>query len=480
MSDNTQNSAIPLCVDLDGTLSAGDVMYESALELLKRAPLYAFAFPFWLAGGVGSLKKKLMEKSFPNVDASFFREEIVDFAKREKKAGRKIYLVTASMQEIAEAVAERVGIFDGVFGSTEKLNLTGERKARFLVDRFGENGYDYIGDSKKDLPVWRSARKAHLVEPTASVLSAARFTADVDRVFGEKPSLFKSFVKEIRVYQWIKNILIFLPLLLAHRFEDWRLFADVVAAFFAFSLTASSVYVINDLSDIESDRAHIRKRKRPIASGALPIPIAAVSAPALLAAGFAIAIAFLPAVFSLVLALYFTITTAYSFLLKRVVLLDVITLASLYTIRLIAGSAAVDVPLSQWLLSFSMFLFLSLAILKRYIELSDLKSADKKKAAGRGYSVEHLPLLLSFGAVSGYLAVLILALYINSAEVVVLYNRPEILWALNPLLLYWITRMWFVAQKGEMHDDPVIFAGKDPVGYIVGFIAAALVAAAAI
>jgi 4-hydroxybenzoate polyprenyltransferase len=273
-------------------------------------------------------------------------------------------------------------------------------------------------------------------------------------------------LRALRLHQWAKNLLVFVPLVAAHRLGDGSLFVDAVLAFLAFGLCASSAYVLNDLVDIKADRRHPRKRLRPFASGVLPPGAGVVLVPALLAASIAIALA-LPGRFLLVLAGYYALTLAYSFALKRIVLVDAVALAALYAARILAGAQAVQLPLSNWLLLFAVFLFFSLALVKRYAELDALRKEGRLDAAGRDYQVADLPILHSLGTASAAACVLVLALYLNSPAVLALYREPNALWLLCVLLLYWLSRVWLKGHRGEMHDDPVVFALKDRVSLCV-------------
>lgn len=470
---------IPLVADLDGTIISTDTLLESTIIAIRNNPLLIFILPFMIFKGKLFFKQAIDKYARCDAELLPYRYNVVDFLKEEKAKGRAIVLATATVKPIAEEIGKHLKIFDEII-ATENINLRAEQKTKVLVEKFGYGGYDYIGDSKADLPVWKSSRFAIVVNKSNSLTNKAKRNGNVSKIFEIKKDDFNDNLKEIRVYQWIKNILIFLPLLMAHQIGDLTLIIQNFIAFFAFSFAASSVYVINDLFDIEPDRVHPRKRNRPIASGLISIPKALAIAFLLLALSILISVLYLPLKFILILITYLTLTTLYSFSFKRIYIIDIITLASLYTIRLIAGGASVAVEVSYWLLAFSMFLFLNLAIVKRYTELKQLVEAKKNKTIGRGYFVEDLSLLRSLGTSSGYLSVLVFALYVNSKVVLGLYNKPEFLWAVAPLLLFWITRIWFVAHRGKMHDDPIVFTAKDPVSYVVGFLVILLIIGAAI
>ena len=471
-----ENKKIPLCVDLDGTLIATDILYESALLLIKKNFLFIFLLPIWLMKGRLHLKHKLFEYVCPNPEFLPYRQEVIKYIEEEKFKGRKIILVTATLQQIAEKIAEYMFIFDDIIGSDNEVNLVGKAKKERLISIYGEGNFDYIGDSSKDIYIWQSSRNAIVVNPSKEIKNSIN---NIEKTFVYEVSIPKLIVKEIRVYQWIKNLLIFFPILLAHStiIGDY---IKLIYAFFAFSFIASAVYVLNDLMDLESDRAHPRKRNRPFASGKLPILFSFILIPGLFFGSLLISFLALPIEFIIVLFIYFTITTAYSFLLKKIYVMDIITLAVLYTIRLVAGAVTAEIPISPWFLSFSVFIFFSLAVLKRYTELLTLKELNKKQTSGRDYFVDDIQLLNSLGTSSGLISVLIFALYLNSPEVTQLYNNPIILYSIIPFLMYWVTRIWFKAHRGQMHDDPIVFTGKDPASYIIFFIIALIIVGATI
>jgi 4-hydroxybenzoate polyprenyltransferase len=275
----------------------------------------------------------------------------------------------------------------------------------------------------------------------------------------------------LRIHQWAKNGLIFVPLAASHRLQEAHVLGDGILAFLAFSLCASSVYLLNDMLDLAADREHHSKCNRPFASGQLSLLFGLIAAPLLIVAALLIC-TLLPAKFLAVLAAYYVATLAYSFGLKRVVMIDVLALAGLYTVRIVAGAAATDIPLSFWLLMFAIFIFLSLAIVKRYAELYVMRQQGKLKAKGRGYQVEDIALLQSLGTASGYLSILVLALYVNSPDISHLYHYPKLVWALVPVMLYWISRIWMQTHRGQMHDDPLVYALKDKVSLLTGVVAA--------
>lgn len=469
-AEHWENPLPPLCVDLDGTLIRSDLLIESALAVLGKHPLMAFAMLAWLLKGKAYLKSRIAQHI--HLDAAFlpYNTEVLNWV-REQQLHRQTVLCTASDATLAHLVATHVGGFSEVIASDGANNLSGRNKAKQLESRFGVRGFDYIGNASVDLHVWKSANAAIVVESGQHLSTAASRVTNVERVFQvEKPSL-RHWLRALRMHQWIKNVLVFLPLLAAHRLFDARDDLAAALAFLCFGLCASSVYITNDLLDLASDRHHRRKKYRPFAAGIIPIHQGPIAALCLLLIAF-LAACLLSTKFMVVLGGYFVLTTAYSFRLKRAAMLDVIVLALLYTSRILAGAAAIHAAPSFWLLAFSMFFFLSLAMVKRYTELIALQRSGNVEAKGRGYDIEDIPLIQALGGASGYLAVLVLAMYINSPASDALYRDPHWLWALCPILLYWISRTWALAHRGVMHDDPVVFAMMDRTSRILMIVAA--------
>ncbi len=475
-TDNAAKTGIPLCVDLDGTLIRSDLLIESALALLARHPLSIFAMLLWLLRGKAHLKKQIALRVELDPSALPYNQELVEWL-ADQRRHRHVVLCTASDVTLAAPVATHAGVFDDVIASDGDVNLSGSNKAKALVARFGEKSFDYIGNAPVDLAVWKHAHAALVVESGNGLSSAAAKVATVEKRFEVRRGGLRTWAKALRIHQWIKNVLVFLPLLASHRVLEVDSLIPSLLAFLCFGLCASSVYITNDLLDLPADRQHHRKRNRPFAAGTLPLVAGPVLAVILLVAGFGLAM-FVSKSFVAVLLGYYLLTSAYSIRLKRVMMLDVVVLATLYTTRILAGTAALHTKPSFWLLAFSMFIFLSLAMVKRFTELLTLQKSGKVKASGRGYDVEDIPLIQSLGASSGYLAVLVLALYVDSTASMSLYEHPHYLWMLCPLLLYWISRTWAIAHRGVMHDDPVVFAVMDRTSQILGVIAAIIVAAA--
>lgn len=467
------SECVPLCVDLDGTLIRSDLLVESALALLSRSPWSIFPMMGWLLRGKAHLKREIARRVTLDAAHLPYNADVLAWV-QEQQAVRPVILCTASDASLAEAVATHVGGFEAVLASDGESNLSGSNKAQVLVEHYGERGFDYVGNAKVDLKVWEHAHAAITVESGEALSKSAARVTTVEKRFTLPGMGVRHWLKAFRVHQWVKNALVFLPLLAAHRLFEIDAVLATLLAFLCFSLCASSVYITNDLLDLAADRQHHRKRSRPFAAGTLPLVSGPMVAVGLLILSFTLA-TLLHEVFVAVLAGYYLLTTAYSLRFKRVVMLDVVVLATLYTSRIVAGTAAIHTKPSFWLLAFSMFVFLSLAMVKRYIELLSAQKAGKINASGRGYDVGDIPLIQSLGAASGYLSVLVLALYIDSPDSRVLYHHPHYLWLLCPVLLYWISRTWAIAHRGVMHDDPVVFAVTDNLSRILLAIAAIVI-----
>ncbi len=454
----------PLCVDLDGTLIRTDIMFESIFLLLRNNFLYIFIIPLWGLRGRYYLKKRLAEYVTPDVDLLPYNDEVVRMTQKAYDDGRDVYLVTASYHTIAEDVSRKFSFFRDTFASKDGINLAGKTKAKWLEKRFGEGNFDYIGDSNKDRYIWHISRKKILVDPEKVIINEFKGD-DTEIIQTEKENYFHLLFSQLRVYQWVKNLLVFLPMLLAHMIKPTMLISSALA-FFSISLMASAIYIINDLLDIESDRRHADKRARPIASGKFKILSAIKIVPFLII--FSLLLGYLAKGFETLyfVLLYFAVTTLYSSLFKHVYIADIIILAGLYTLRLLLGGIATDTLISHWLLSFSMFFFLSLAALKRFIELKSTQ-ADNTGATVRGYLVGDIPIMMNAGIGAGLLSVLVYVLYINSPGISILYKNLFAMYLIAPVILFWILRVWLIASRGRIHHDPVVFALKDRTSHLV-------------
>lgn len=467
------DAAIPLCVDLDGTLIRSDLLWESLLQLARRRPLALLSLPLRLLRGRAALKEALARLTTIDAATLPYNDTLLARLRREKAAGRRIWLATASHAIPAHAIAAHLEIFERVLATHDATNLKGRRKREALAEACGDGGFDYVGDSFADIEVWSGARTAIVVEPTRA-LRRALVHERVEVIEGRGGRAMSAMLRAIRVHQWVKNLLVFGAPLLAHRYDESATMLRATIAFFAFGFGASTAYVLNDLMDVEADRHHPTKRRRPFASGELPIKAGVALIPLLAAIGLGLA-SRLSGPFVWMLLFYMAITTAYSMLLKKIAILDIVILAGLFTTRLLAGGLATSVAVSEWLLAFSMFIFLSLAALKRYVELYGLESqAVEGQVKGRGYIGGDSALILQMGLTSGFMAVLVLALFISSQSVTQLYHRPQILWLVCPLMLYWVGRIWLLARRGLVREEPLSFAAKDWMTWLVALGGAAI------
>jgi 4-hydroxybenzoate polyprenyltransferase/phosphoserine phosphatase len=469
--------AVPLCVDLDGTLVRTDTLHESVLEMLKTAPAGLVQIPGWLMRGKAWMKHRIAERVRLDASSLPYRADVLAVIDAARQEGRPVVLVTAAAAPIAQAVADHLGVFDAVISSNDATNLSAHTKAGRLVDQFGERGFDYVGNAPDDVPVWRRARRAIVVSNRPGLAARASAVCGDMRQITDADGILKPLIRCLRPHQWLKNLLIFVPVVAGHKANDPASVMAALLAFVAFSAAASFGYLVNDLLDLQADRMHVRKRNRPFASGALSVSTGILLSMLLLGMAFITAF-FLPPLFLKLLVFYLVLTLSYSLRLKRQVIVDVILLAGLYTLRIIAGAAATSIAPSFWLLAFSMFMFLSLAIVKRYSELL-LVPDDGNVIAGRGYLQADLPVLMALGTGSGLMSVLVIALYVNSPIVASIYAEPVWLWLAPPTMLYWVARLWMKTHRGEVHDDPVMFAIRDRQSLIAVAVLGAMIAVAA-
>lgn len=463
----------PLYLDLDGTLVRTDLLWESFIRLLFTHPAAVLRVPGWLSVGKARLKREIAERVTLNAATLPYHGGLLAYARAESATGRRVILATASDSKYGQAVADHLGLFDTVLASDGRHNLSGASKLSAIRSNC-EGEFVYAGNDHVDIPIWERATRAITVDaPTAAVASlrrAGKLEADFPRPAGRLAHVLKA----MRPHQWLKNLLVLLPLLPIAGSVSLSAVLACLLAFAAFSLCASAVYVVNDLSDLDADRQHPRKCTRPFASGDVPIAWGVAMVPLLLAGAFALAM-WVSLPFVAVLGVYLALTTAYTFVLKRYAVVDVVALAGLYTLRVLGGSAAIGVPPSFWILAFSMFIFLSLALAKRCAELDSMRQLSRSSAAGRGYAVGDMGITQQMGVSAGYLASLVMALYLNSEEITLRYTHPELLWGVCPLILLWISRIWLKAARGEMHDDPLVFALRDRFSRWVLVMATALV-----
>ncbi|MDD7472630.1 MAG: UbiA family prenyltransferase [Bdellovibrionota bacterium] len=459
-----------LFVDLDGTLIKSDLLFECLVPIIKNYFYALFLAPFWLLKGKAYLKDKFSDLVSINPEILPYNNNVLEYIRKEKENGSKIILATASNIKLAKSISDYLGIFDDVIASSKEENLKGKNKLNkiklYIENNNTNKEFSYIGDSEADVKIFNETN-IPIVVGNKNVFNKIKSKNDKTTfVDGENDFSLKKFFKMIRTYQWVKNFLIFLPLILAHKFLDVNLLLKALVAFFSFSFLASSVYIINDIMDVESDRIHPSKKNRPIASGAVKISSALKVAFILMPLSFIISI-FLGKEFLFVLLTYFITTSCYSFYLKKIMLVDILILSLLYTVRMFAGGVALNIYLSPWLFMFSMFFFFSLACAKRYSELYAVRNNLQDEIKGRGYQAQDLEQIQIFGSSSGYIAILIFALYIQSDISMKLYKTPSFFWALCPIMLYWISRVWLLSHRGQMTQDPIIFALKDKVSYVV-------------
>lgn len=449
----------PIVVDLDGTLTPTDTLVESLIGVVKRSPLDLLQLPFRLLNGRADFKDWVAARAGVSAGSLPYREPLLEYLREEKRKGRRIVLATAAHRSIAEGVSAHLGLFDAVIATQAGRNLKGEAKLEAIRKEIGSE-FAYAGDSAADAPIWRAAKAAVLVGVAPGLADSIRKDVPVEREFAAERGGLGAWLRAFRVHQWMKNLLLFVPLLTAFSFFDvWQLVTTVIA-FFAFSFAASASYVLNDLWDLENDRAHPRKRLRPFASGRIPIVQGLVASGAALFVALALAAAVSKG-FLLILLLYLALTSAYSWLLKERALIDVLTLSLLYTLRIIAGSVAIGIPASSWLLAFSAFIFLSLALVKRCAELVSLEQTGQEEAPGRDYRVGDLAVLWPLGVGAALSAVVVFGLFISAEETRQRYATPELLWLVALGLVYWLARLWIKTSRGKMDDDPLVYAIRD-------------------
>lgn len=465
-------STTAMYVDLDGTLLSTDMLWETICFLVCREPLRALSLPFWLFRGKAGFKQEIAQRVSFDPALLPYRREVLDYLRAQKAQGRRLVLATASHQSVANPIAAHLGLFDAVLASDGETNLCAETKLDAIRRDCDQGPFEYLGNDARDIPIWQHASISTLVQPSRRAAAAADgLTGVVKRIETPRLGLMPA-LNALRVYQWIKNALLWIPILLAHELSNPAKLTSVSIAFVSFCAIASATYMINDLLDIESDRRHERKRGRPFAAGTLPIPIGIAILSGLLLGGFALSLATLPLISTGMLAIYAVLTISYSLYLKEKLFVDVLVLAGLFTHRVLSGAVAADVRLSPWLLAFSLFFFLSLALLKRYAELLATEDKGGERNERRAYQVMDISLVENMGLTSGYLAVLVLCLFVSSDDVSRLYPNPDVLWLVMPPFLYWISRMWFLARRKILRDDPVLFAATDRISWLTGLMIA--------
>ncbi|HWT71923.1 MAG TPA: UbiA family prenyltransferase [Oxalicibacterium sp.] len=470
-------SPLPLYVDLDGTLTYTDLLFESVLLLLKRNPLYLFALLLWLTRGRANLKAQVARRVALDVALLPYNPDMLAYLRQQRLNGRRLILASASDRMLVQRVADHVGLFDAVLGSDGETNLKARNKLH-AIEQDAAEGFAYAGNGLADVPVWTQASEIVVVNASSAVLRQAQQLRAPTMVIAPRPFRFRTVFKALRLHQWAKNALLFVPLLAGHELDPLR-WLLTLAAFVAFGMCASATYIINDLFDLPSDRAHPRKQHRPFASAALSIPFGVALVAILLPVSLLLAAAIAP-VFLGMMLLYIAVTLLYSARLKQIAIVDVLVLASLYTHRVLAGGIVSAVMVSNWLLAVSLFIFLSLALVKRCAELEFMSGDGNVALAGRGYRSTDLPYLVSMGMASGFAAVMLLALYVDSQIGNVMYPHVELLWLTLPVALFWIMRLWLKTSRMEIHDDPLLFAITDRASWIVALFIAGIAASAAL
>lgn len=462
----------PLYIDLDGTLIATDLLHESLLQLVKTEPAALLRLPGWLRRGKAGFKHEVAQRVELDVSTLPYREEVLQLMRKARAEGRRVVLATASDAKFAHDVARHLGLFDAVLASDGYDNLGGANKLEAIRRDAANHGghFEYAGDRPVDLPIWRETSHAWLVTHSRSLEASARAVAPVASVIRPPRVRLLDVLYGLRLHQWLKNLLIALPLLPILPTASHMPLATLMRvplAMLAFSLMASAIYVLNDLFDLEADRRHVRKRHRPFASGLISIPAALGMSAALFAGSLLLSAATLPHRFTVVLLVYLVLTTSYSLRLKRRAVVDVCVLAILYTLRIVAGAAALGVPMSLWIFSFSIFLFLSLAFAKRYVEIAMTLPTDTAALRSRGYLIGDQTFVIAAGAAAGQMAVVVLLLYLNDPLTAQRFRHPQYLWILGPMLLFWLLRLWLKANRRRLHDDPVVFAARDWVSRVI-------------
>jgi len=467
---------LPLYVDLDGTLTYTDLLFESVLLLIKRNPLYVLLCVLWLMQGRGYLKAQIARRIRLDVALLPYNEEFLTYLRQQHASGRRLVLASASDRHLVQMVADHLGIFSGVMGSDVATNLKSAAKLAAIEKDAGATGFAYAGNSSADIAVWSRATEVIVVNAAPSIVKQAQQLKTPTLIIPPRPFKLRLVLKALRLHQWAKNALLFVPLLAAHELSGDR-WLSTLLAFVAFGMCASATYIVNDLFDLASDRAHPRKRARPFAAATLSIPFGIALIAVLLPLSLWLAAVISPVYLGLML-LYIVVTLLYSARLKQVAIVDVLVLASLYTHRILAGGVVSDVLISNWLLAVSLFMFLSLALVKRCAELEFMSGDGHVALAGRGYRTSDLSYLISMGIASGFVAVMLLALYIDSQVGGEMYPHAEWLWLILPVVLFWIMRLWLKISRMEIHDDPLLFAITDRTSWVVAIVIGGIAVAA--
>ncbi len=471
-----ESRPVPLCVDLDGTLIKSDLLFESLARLLKKKPWLLLLVPFWWFRGRAALKRNLAQRVSIEISSLPYNSSVLEWLRGQRAAHRELLLVTASDETLATQVAEHLGLFDRVIASDGRNNLKGKHKLEVLRQQISGE-FEYVGNSWSDLEIWKHSANAITVGASLSLLKRVKEFAPEAVSFEGSSGRWRGWWSALRVHQWAKNILVFVPLVTSHQFLHPKLILESAISFVLFSLCSSAQYILNDLVDLEADRRHATKWRRPFASGDLPLAAGFVVSPILLAVSLVGAF-LLSKLAAVALGVYFVLSLSYSLYFKRVILLDAFILSGLYTLRIIVGHLVTGVAFSVWLLSFAFFLFLSLAFSKRWAELKNAERSSGK-ILGRGYRVEDIAQINLFGVCSAFLSAVVFILYLQSDKVRELYRQPQLLWLLSPIYLYWVSRLWIRSSRGEIGEDPILFVLKDPGTYLIAAVSGVVMIAAA-
>jgi 4-hydroxybenzoate polyprenyltransferase len=458
-------TTVPLVVDLEGALLRSDLLIESAFARARKKPFDLLRIPAWLSHGSAELRRELTRESAPDARTLPYRADVVEFLRSERRLGRPMVLATEADEELANAVARELGLFDAVVARGGEA--TPDRSMHeALVAQFGERGFDYAGGARAGDGIWSAARRAILVQPSRALKERVSPTTQIERVFDDGGPVLRNYLRALRPHHWLKNALIFLPLVADHRLYEYALLQRALLAFVAFTLCACSMYLLNDLLDLAGDRLHPEKRHRALASGQVGARASLALIPLLLATGLAVGAALTPALAG-ILAGYYALMLGYSLGLKQLPVVDVLMLAAGYALRVAAGATAVGIAPSYWLMAFCMFLFFSLALIKPYAELVTQAAAGVAQPRMRGYRYADRTLMAVQGIASGYIAVLVLALYTNTRLIQGIFGRHELFWVVCALLLYWVNHLWLMAHRGRIRQDPVTFVLRDPISLAV-------------
>lgn len=464
VSNSTQTKPMDLFVDLDGTLISGDIAEEALARAVRDPMTLKETIAAYSKDGLSGLKRSLAVNHPPDVESLPYRADVLDYIKAARAQNRRIILATAADTIVAERVAEHLGLFDAVLASEPGRNLKGDAKLT-AIKAMADGPFEYLGDCDADVPIWTAAALCGFVTPSAGAKRhMAANSQTVTLHVAPAMSRGRALLKAMRPHQWSKNVLVFVPILFAHAYTDVSLLLAGLLAFLCFSLCASGVYLLNDIVDVEADRQHATKKNRPFAAGHIPVRTGLFAASALLGGSILAAFVFVNVMFGAVIVGYALLTTAYTFYLKTYSTVDVIALSLLYTVRILAGSAATLLAPSPWLLTYSLFFFLSLAYMKRFIELDAMKATQEDaRLPSRNYYASEAQLVMNFGIANGALSILTLAQYVNSASVDIAYETPILLWLIVPIMMFWTYRSWTWASRGKIGDDPVVFALKDRI-----------------